>query len=210
MCATVFMENSNSKKNVVYDAIKQAIITGDIEQGAILNEGELARQYGVSRTPAREALLMLSFEGLVNVLPRAGYMVTQITVRDVQEAFHLREILELETARLAACHITPAQLEILEARKMGVPPEINPIYNREFHLTIAEASGNSRLAKLITQLLDEMERILVYDPILSGPHDPEEHERIIQALRNKDQEAAMDAMRYHIRLVKSRVLERFS
>lgn len=199
----------SSKKNIVYDAIKQAIITGDIAQGAILNEGELARQYGVSRTPAREALLMLSFEGLVNVLPRAGYMVTQITVRDVQEAFHLREILELETVRLAACHINQSQLEILEQRKMGIPPEINPIFNREFHLVIAEASGNKRLAKLIEQLLDEMERILVYDPILYGPHAPDEHERIIEALRLRDEQGAMEAMRHHIRLVKSRVLERF-
>jgi len=198
-----------SKKSDVYYAVRKAIISGVIKQGEIINEGELAREYGVSRTPVREALLTLVADGLLTSLPRAGYMVTPITVRDVQEAFHLREILESEAVRLAALQISPEQIDELEARKMGIPPHLNPAYNREFHHIIACASGNNRLARLIDQLLDEMERILVYDPFIDNPHDPAEHQNIINALRARDPAAAQEAMCAHIRLVKTRVLERF-
>lgn len=199
----------NSKKVEVYGCIRADIISGTLKQGEIINEGMLAQKYGVSRTPTREALLTLVAEGLLSSLPRAGYMVTPITIRDVQEAFHLREILELEAARLAAHQITLEQLQVLEAKKMGVPTYLNPQFNREFHFTIALASGNLRLARLIDQLLDDMERMLVYDPHISQPHDPAEHQHIIDALRAGDAAAAQEAMCAHLRMVKSRVLARF-
>jgi DNA-binding GntR family transcriptional regulator len=198
-----------SKKDDVYASIRRAIVASELKQGEMINEGELARRYGVSRTPVREALLLLVGDGLVNCLPRAGYMVTPITIQDVQESFHLREILEVEAARLAATRITPTELDALEVRKMGVPPHLNPVYNREFHLIIARASRNQRLARLVDQLLDEMERILVYDPFISGPHDPAEHQNIIDALRAGDSDAAQAAMVAHINAVKSRVMQRF-
>jgi DNA-binding GntR family transcriptional regulator len=198
-----------SKKVEVYGCIRQDIISGTLRQGEIINEGLLAQKYGVSRTPAREALLTLVAEGLLSSLPRAGYMVTPITIRDVQEAFHLREILEMEAVRLAAHQITEAQIETLDAKKMGVPGYLNPAYNRDFHHTIAVASGNQRLARLIDQLLDDMERMLVYDPHINQPPDPSEHQRIIDALRAGNAAAAQEAMCAHLRLVKARVLERF-
>jgi DNA-binding GntR family transcriptional regulator len=199
----------SSKKVEVYGCIRKDIISGTLRQGEIINEGMLAQKYGVSRTPAREALLTLVAEGLLSSLPRAGYMVTPITIRDVQEAFHLREILELEAARLASHQITPEQLEMLEHKKMGVPSYLNPEYNRDFHHTIAVASGNMRLARLVDQILDDMERMLVYDPYIAGPHDPSEHQHIIDALRAGNAEAAQEAMCAHLRMVKARVLERF-
>lgn len=199
----------HSKKSEIYYAIRQAIISGEVQPGEILNEGTLGAQYGVSRTPVREALLMLTFEGLVSALPRAGYMVTHITVRDVHEAFHLREVLELEATRLAAQRITEEELDGLEAYKMGVPAELNPGYNKQFHAIIAGASGNRRLTELILQLIDEMERMLIYDPALIGPHSPDEHDAIITALRNHNPEEAIAAMKRHIDAVKARVLQRF-
>ena len=200
--------SDNSKKNEVYASVRQAIISGHLEQGVIINEGELARQYRVSRTPVREALLILAVEGLVTCLPRTGYMVTQITVRDVQEAFHLREILEVEAIRLAVGRIDAEVLEALEAKKIGDPPELNPEFNREFHLLLARASGNMRLARLVAQLLDEMERMLIYDPVYTDP-TPFEHEQILVALKASDAEVAQEAVRYHVQAVKSRILERF-
>lgn len=199
----------HSKKSEIYYAIRQAIISGEVQPGEILNEGTLGTQYGVSRTPVREALLMLTFEGLVSALPRAGYMVTHITVRDVHEAFHLREVLELEATRLAAQRITNEEIEVLEAYKIGIPYELNPAYNKEFHATIAKASGNRRLTELILQLIDEMERMLIYDPALSYPNVPDEHDHIVIALKNHDVEEAQAAMKRHIDAVKARVLQRF-
>ncbi len=197
------------KKSEVYAITKKAIIAGELTPGSIINENDLASQFGVSRTPVREALLMLGLEGLVESLPRAGYRITQITIRDVQEAFHLREILEVDAIRLAAARITERDLAILEEKKQGIPPEINPGYNRDFHLTIARASGNMRLARLVEQLLDEMERMIIYDPQIAGPAVPDEHEAIIEGLRHRDPQAAQEAMRHHICAVKERVLQRF-
>jgi DNA-binding GntR family transcriptional regulator len=198
-----------SKKNDVYAALRKSIIVGEVRQNEIVNEAELAARYGVSRTPVREALLLLVADGLLTALPRAGYLVTPIMIQDVQEAFHLRELLEVEAVRLAAACISPADLDILEKTKIGIPASLNPQFNREFHLVIARASGSGRLARLIDQLLDEMERILVYDPFISGPHTPEEHQRILDGLRCGDAEAAQTAMFTHLRAVKGRVLARF-
>jgi GntR family transcriptional regulator, rspAB operon transcriptional repressor len=198
-----------SKKTDVYAALRRSIIAGEIKQNEIINEGEIAQRHGVSRTPVREALLLLVADGLLTALPRAGYLVTPITIQDVQEAFHLRELLEVEAVRLASTRISPTDLDILEKTKIGIPATLNPQFNREFHLTIARASGSGRLARLIDQLLDEMERILVYDPFISGPHTPDEHQRILDGLRFGDAEAAQMAMFSHLRAVKGRVLERF-
>ncbi len=199
----------SSKKNEVYLGLHKSIISGEIKPAEIINEGETALRYGVSRTPVREALLHLVADGLLTALPRAGYMVRTLTIQDVQEAFHLREILELEAVRLAASHMTEKDLEILEKNKIGIPPELNPPYNREFHLVIARASGSRRLAHLISQLLDEMERIIIYDPFISHPPDSEEHQKIIDALRVGDAGTAQIAMLGHLRAVQTRVLERF-
>lgn len=198
-----------SKKNEVYFALKQAIISGAIPPGMMVNESELAQRYSVSRTPVREALILLGQEGFVESLPRAGYLVTQLTVSEVQESFHLREVLEVEGARLAANSITEPEILGLEKHILGIPPEINPGYNREFHMIIARASRNRRLARLVEQLLDEMDRILIFDPQMAGPAQPDEHQVIITAMRAHNPDDAQDAMRAHIRAVKTRVLERF-
>jgi DNA-binding GntR family transcriptional regulator len=201
--------SEKSKKHDVYFALKQAIISGVITPGIIVNENDLAQRYSVSRTPVREALILLGQEGFVESLPRAGYMVTQLTIAEVQESFHLREVLEVEAARLAATSISVTELSGLEARKQGIPPELNPGYNREFHMIIAAHRANRRLARLVDQLLDEMERILIYDPQIAGPALPDEHQAIIDALNAHNASDAQEAMRSHIRAVKVRVLERF-
>lgn len=201
--------SETSKKSDVYLALKQSIITGTVAPGTIINETDLAQRYSVSRTPVREALILLGQEGFVESLPRAGYLVTQLSVGEVQEAFHLREVLEVEAARLAANSITEAELASLEAHILGIPPEINPGFNREFHMIIARASRNRRLARLVEQLLDEMDRILYFDPQMAGPAQPDEHQAIIDALRAHHAAEAQEAMRAHVRAVKSRVLEGF-
>jgi DNA-binding GntR family transcriptional regulator len=198
-----------SKKTEIYETLKHNIVTQVLRPGTILNEGVLAKQYGVSRTPIREALLMLAVENMVNPLPRAGYLVTELTIRDVQESFHLRELLECEAARLAASRIDEQTVEYLSAREMGVPPYVTEM-NRDFHLTIARTSGSMRLYRLIEQSLDEMERMLIRDPYMSEPPQTYSgHREIVEALRRRDAEGAKEAMSRHLLNAKMRVLERF-
>jgi len=199
----------NSKKSEIYEILRQNIINRTVEPGTILNEGTLAKQYGVSRTPVREALLMLAVENLVNPMPRAGYLVTELTIRDVQESFHLRELLECEATRLAAARIDETALEHLSAIEIGIPPHVTEM-NRDFHLTIARASGSQRLLRLIEQSLDEMERMLNRDPyMIEPPQTYTGHGEIIRALLQRDAEGAQEAMSRHLVNTKMRVLERF-
>ncbi len=206
--------SKDKKRDDVYREIRTNIIQGKLQTGDVLNETELAEHYGISRTPVREALLMLVVEEFLRGVPRAGYVVTEVTVRDIQDSFHLREVLETEAARLAAKNITDEMLTQLEATKViqqdaddAAAPEI--IYNRDFHLLIAQASGNRRLVQMLEKILDNMERILAYDPHHSNAHDAQEHGAIVEALRQKDPQASQQAMRAHIRAVRSRILERF-
>ena len=80
----------------VYNEVKEAIVSGALRPGDIINEGRLATQYGMSKTPVREALCLLSFLGLLSPMPRTGYIVSPVTIRDIQAADHLRLVLEVE------------------------------------------------------------------------------------------------------------------
>jgi DNA-binding GntR family transcriptional regulator len=152
---------------------------------------------------------MLAVENLVTPLPRAGYLVTQLTVSDVQESFHLRALLECEAARLAATRITEVQLAHLDEVEIGTPPHVEET-NRDFHLTIAKASGSQRLFNLIEQMLDEVRRTLTYDPyMIDPPRTYEGHREIIEALRKREPEAAAAMMHQHIANAKLRVLQKF-
>jgi DNA-binding GntR family transcriptional regulator len=173
----------------------------------------------VSSTPTREALLVLEHEGLIDPIPRTGYLVTPISIRDLQEIFHLRSVLEVEAIRLAVENITEEDInyleennrkesEIFEKTNQNNGEEYIHAYklNFEFHLRIAAASGNKRLAKLIEELLSEMERILARDPFIAYP---KQHVAIIKALKDRDVKASREAMIEHIENTKSRLLDRF-
>ena len=83
-----------SLRNRIVDALREEILTNRLKPGTVLLERECASRFGVSKTPVREALSLLVHEGLVELLPRKGYLVSSITVRDAQDDFELRVILE--------------------------------------------------------------------------------------------------------------------
>jgi len=104
---------ANSKTKVLYQKVRDKIVSGEIKPGAILTESGLSDEYGVSKAPAREALVLLGHEGLVESMPRIGHVVAAFTLQDVLETFHLRSILEAEAAGLAAERITEEGLAAL-------------------------------------------------------------------------------------------------
>ena len=99
---------------MAYANIKDAIRLARLQPGQPLSETRLSRQLGISRTPVREALQMLAQEGLVQIIPGRAVTVASPSVQDVMDAIHVRLLLEPEVVRLAAKHITPAQLETLQ------------------------------------------------------------------------------------------------
>lgn len=197
-----------SLKERVYRAMRDEIVATALPPGEELYEARLAARYGVSKTPVREALALLCREGLVQVLPRRGYRVAEVTARDVEECFRLRLLLEPEAARLAAAAITPAGLGALRAlieaerRRELVDPEANAL----FHMQIARTSNSGRLVEEIGRLIDAHQRMLWLVPEHRRPHAETEHELIVLGLASGDPEAARAAMEAHIRISRARVM----
>jgi DNA-binding GntR family transcriptional regulator len=211
------MRAGPTKKEQVYERIHRAIITGELKPGEILNEAEIAAQFESGKTPTREALLLLTHEGFLDSLPRVGYIVSKPTMQDVLETFHLRIILEVEAIGLAVGRLSPEDIRRLQenneeegkltASTIPTDKAAASALNRDFHLTLARLSGNARLATLIQQLVDDMERMLVNDPYLA---DPSQHKKILDALLTQDKEQAQEAMRLHIEETRNRIVNRFS
>jgi DNA-binding GntR family transcriptional regulator len=206
-----------SKKDMVFERIRQAIITGVLKPGEILNEAEIAAKFESGKTPAREALLLLTHAGYLDSLPRVGYMVTKPTLQDILETFHLRIVLEVEAIGLAIVQLSPKDIQRLQenikeeekltASMITTDKSASTTLNREFHHTIAKLSGNNRLAMLIQQLMDDMERMLVNDPYLT---DPSQHIKIMDALLSHDKGQAQEAMHFHIAETRNRIVNRLS
>lgn len=211
------MSAAPTKKEQVYERIRRAIITGELKPGEILNEAEIATQFESGKTPTREALLLLTHEGFLDSLPRVGYIVSKPTMQDILETFHLRIILEVEAIGLAVGRLSPEDIrrlqenneeeEKLTASTIPIDKSAASALNRDFHLTLARLSGNGRLATLIQQLVDDMERMLVNDPYLT---DPSQHKKILDALLTQDKKQAQEAMHLHIEETRNRIVNRLS
>jgi DNA-binding GntR family transcriptional regulator len=211
------MSALQTKKDKVYQQIRKAILSGELKAGEILKEGELAQRYEAGKTPTREALIVLSYEKFLEPMPRVGYIVVKPSIQDVLETFHLRMLLEVEAIGLAAERMSEEIIRELEQNNQA-ENELGSHYsgqelkeratelNRDFHLIIAQASGNARLAQIVRQLLDDMERMLSEDPYLA---DPTQHLQMLESLKERDKEGAQEAMRQHLEETKSRIVNRF-
>jgi DNA-binding GntR family transcriptional regulator len=207
---------SRSLARQAYEALKQDILTCALPPGAQIFENELATRHGMSKTPVREALNLLGQEGLVQVLPRRGYLVAPVTLRDVQEVFQLRLLLETAAAELAAEHITEEAL-----RQLNALVAVRYTYrdrasyarflraNRAFHVAVAQASGNQRLAAFVGKLLEDMERILHLGLDLrdSAEEMAAEHGELVDALLKGDGALARKVVTEQLQNSRKRVLE---
>jgi GntR family transcriptional regulator, rspAB operon transcriptional repressor len=199
----------------VYQKIKSDILLGLYHPGEKLDVNGLASQYGVSRTPVRDALHVLQREGLVEILPRVGYFTSRITIKDIEDVFQLRLIVETSSAELAAARISGEELAHLE--RLGgryVAGDIQSYReflaeNREFHQRVALASGNRLLAQVVDGLLNQMQRMLVLRLDLRDNADEmlAEHRRLLSALRARDSAAARELMTDALRNAQDAVMQ---
>lgn len=151
----------------VYDSLKAQILDLELKPGTLLDETLVSRQFGVSRSPVREALIRLSAEGLVQNLRNRTSIVAPFDVAALPAYFDALLLLYRLTARLAAANVTPAQTEGLwrivhdheEALHRGDMKSMVR-HNHDFHTAIAEISGNPFLANWMSGLLDQGQRIL--------------------------------------------------
>jgi GntR family transcriptional regulator, rspAB operon transcriptional repressor len=206
----------NSLREQVYQQLKGDIILGVYRPGEKLDVARLIAQHGMSKTPVRDALHALQQDGLVEVLPRVGYFASRITIKDVEDIFQLRLIVEAASAELAAPRIAIEDLEALEnlTRRRYVAGNVRSYKefladNREFHYRVAEAAGNQRLADVVNNLLNQMQRLLILRLDLRDNADEmlAEHVRLLQAFRSRDHGAARRAMEDALRNARDAVMQ---
>ena len=203
-----------SLKSQVYRALKADILGGAFDMGERLNESQLIARYGVSRAPLRDALTMLQRDGLLEVLPRVGYVTSRITPQDVMDIFELRILIEATTVRKAAIQIDEPALDRLDQLCSEYHPGDRQSYrthldeNLEFHCIIAEAAGNRRMVQVLTQLLEHMLRLLILRLDRSTGKDVvREHIEIAAALRQRDAALAHDLMVRHLTVARQATIE---
>ncbi len=179
----------------IYRALKSDIITCRLKPGALIFEGDVARQYQVSRAPVREAIKRLAQEGLVESEPSLGHRVTPVTLQDVRELFKMRQILEVAAVNEAACLASDeqlAQLAALAGDGFALDGEAARLrwhqQNVEFHVALAALSQNSRLVQAIRSTIEGMYRLEHVNLSFRANTDSmvREHLGIVEALRQRD------------------------
>ena len=190
----------------VYDSLKAQILDLELKPGTLLDETVVSRQFGVSRSPVREALIRLSAEGLVQNLRNRTSIVAPFDIAALPAYFDAMQLLYRLTARLAAANLIPARIEGL--RKIMHEHE-NALHsgdmramvrhNRDFHIGIAEMSGNPFLAGWMSGLLDQGQRILRLYARNFGDHLPDNrlksHRDMLAAIAAGDADKAEAAGR---------------
>ena len=189
------------------DLIRQAIVVGRVMPGQRLKEEELAQQLGISRTPVREALLILQTEGLVEASPNRGATVRAYELPDLEDMYELRALLEGNAARRAATRIDAAALQTLHEscarfEKLVVGSNVNELVteNRLFHDTILAAADSARLAGMVRQVIAAplMYRSYIWYSPEQASASYHSHRQLTNALERRDPSRAEFIMREHV------------
>lgn len=189
------------KADVITAALRELIITGEVEAGTPLRQRDLAARFGVSPTPVREALRRLEAEGLVEHDLHRGATVIDAHLGSSEEGYHVRAALESLAARIAAQRAEPHDIEEIRALHEQFAalakddPSLNDL-NRRFHFRIYEASRSPMLLALLRLLWQSFRQgPLITRPL---PLSVEQHGAIVEALAAGDSEATERLMRDHI------------
>ena len=194
-------------RDVVFNTLRKAILTGELKPGERLLEIHLANRLGVSRTPIREAIRKLELEGLVNMIPRRGAEVAQITEKSLREVLEVRRALDALCAELACDRITAEEEERLkqacdEFERATETKDATTIAAADvaLHDIIVQATGNRRLIQLINNLSEQMYRYRFEYIKDENRHDNliDEHRMIYESIIRRDKEKAAAAAKLHI------------
>lgn len=155
-------DDNQTSKTAIYIELRRSIIMGHKKPNERFDVEAISHQYNTSVTPVRDALQMLSQEGLVTIKPRSGYFVTPTTLKQLRDLLELRGILELAGVERAADRITKDAIEELRMVHAGYTGDDDLSYdryteeNRRFHYLVAKASGNNELTNMVGRLHDRL------------------------------------------------------
>jgi DNA-binding GntR family transcriptional regulator len=209
------IKESKTIRRKVYDFLREQLLSGEIPPHERLIETKIAQEVGISRTPVREALHNLELEGLIESIPRVGYVVKPISKDEIEEICEIRTINECLAARWAMQRITPRELQALERNlsiseaevKKGNPRSFVEL-DAEFHEIVARASGSERLLELCQTLRRHMlryriESIFNAENVLRAIGG---HQRIFDCIAKRDEACIEQAVKDHLETAKQDVV----
>ena len=200
-------------KEEIFEILHKRIIAGKHAPGDWLRQEEISSQLGVSQTPVREALDLLVSNGLAVREPFRGVRVIQLSKDEIAESHGMRMILECSAAASAAVRISAEELQRLadlieQTKNLMTLNDMSQLrhINREFHLGIVEASGNSLLIRLYTMVINSFPDWMLYEYMFRHPEllegslheEYDEHRAIVDALAAHDKIRASQATQVHI------------
>lgn len=196
-----------SGRQLAYDHLKDAVLSDPAMQGRFINEQELADDIGVSRTPIREALLLLAAEELVQLVPKRGAYIAPVVGREIRELFELRGMIECYAARrtleLGSTPVAAMRAELDEQRAMPADADARAFIDLDhrFHTALVHAVGNELLDKSYDALRARQVRAGIAALFSAGNRRRavlDEHDAIVAALDAGDAAAAEAAITAHL------------
>ncbi len=203
-----------TKKELMVEIVREAILSGELEPGTRLLQEELAERFDVSPTPVREAIQQLVAEGVLSHSPYKGVQVAEVTLTDVREIYLLRAVLEALATELAVPNLKISEIQGLRTLQAEIEAailkdDVRPIrkLNYEFHMRIYTAAEMPQLIQLIKALWIKSP----WDTIYVLPGRPrlmlQEHQRVIEAMALGQAEQAGQHMREHIEIVQTALIK---
>jgi DNA-binding GntR family transcriptional regulator len=188
----------------VAELLRQRIFNRELAPGSWIDELKLAEEYGISRTPLREALKVLATEGLVTMKVRRGAYVTEVSERDLADVYHLLALLESDAAGVVAAKASDAQIKELSALHKELEKAVNERerffeINETFHMRLLEIADNRWRDQMVADLRKVM-KLNRHNSLLKSGRIEEslaEHQGIMNALLARDAAATVQAMQAH-------------
>ena len=192
----------------VAELLRQRIFNRELEPGSWIDELKLADEYGISRTPLREALKVLAAEGLVTMKVRRGAYVTEVSEKDLADVYHLLSLLESDAAGVVAERATDAELADLDAIHAELEAAARPgqvdrghffAINERFHMRLLAIANNRWRDQVVADLRKVMKLNRHNSLLKSGRIDEslKEHRAIMAAIKERDPAVAMKRMQQH-------------
>jgi DNA-binding GntR family transcriptional regulator len=190
----------------VAEQLRQRIFRRELEPGSWIDELKIAEEFGISRTPLREALKVLAAEGLVTMKVRRGAYVTEVSDQDLADVYHLLALLESDAAAVVAERATPAQLRELESIHKDLEGAVKNrdrffAINERFHMRLLALADNRWRDQMVADLRKVM-KLNRHNSLLKAGRIQEslaEHRAIMDALLERDAARAMQCMQAHFR-----------
>jgi len=188
----------------VAELLRQRIFLRELPPGSWIDEMKLAEQYGISRTPMREALKVLAAEGLVTMKVRRGAYVTEVSEKDLADVYHLLSLLESDAAGMVARHASPVQIQALQALHDELEKSLDDrdrffTFNEQFHLALMETADNRWRDQMVQDLRKVMKLNRHNSLFKTGRLEASlaEHRALMAALAARDAGAAVACMQAH-------------